>query len=244
MPARAAASNKLITATVHSAATVNESALCPPEGKAILIKLPHYPITIRLSMWDERYRCDEYVYGTEPNQFLHNNFRRITGRKVLCLAEGEGRNAVFLARQGYEVTAVDGSAEGRKKALKLADKYGVKLQYDVADLASYDFGVDRWDGIVSIFCHLPPALRQSVHMRVARALREGGVLLLEAYTPAQLKLGTGGPKDEAMMMTARNLEKELHSLHFTHLAELRRPVLEGFGHTGTGAVVQAIANRE
>lgn len=195
-------------------------------------------------MWDERYSCDEYVYGTEPNQFLAYNARRLTGKKILCLAEGEGRNAVWLAAHGFDVSAVDASAVGRDKALKLAAAQGVGIDYEVSDLACFDLGVARWDGIVSIFCHLPPALRQSLHKRIVHALKPGGVLLLEAYTPAQLKLGTGGPKDEAMMMTAPLLEKELRGLHFTHLAELKRSITEGFGHTGTGAVVQAIAVKE
>lgn len=195
-------------------------------------------------MWDERYSCDEYVYGTEPNQFLANNTRRLSGKKILCLAEGEGRNAVWLAAHDFDVSAVDASAVGRDKALKLAAEHGVSIDYEVSDLACFDLGVARWDGIVSIFCHLPPALRQSLHKRIVHALKPGGVLLLEAYSPAQLKLSTGGPKDEAMMMTAPLLEKELNGLHFTHLAELKRSVTEGFGHTGTGAVVQAIAVKE
>ncbi|WP_430459905.1 class I SAM-dependent methyltransferase [Thalassolituus sp. LLYu03] len=195
-------------------------------------------------MWDERYSGEAFFYGREPNQFLVQNARLLPEGKILCLAEGEGRNAVWLAGQGFQVTAVDFSAAGRSKALKLANERHLSLTYEVADLACFDLGVEQWDGIVSIFAHLPPALRQSVHMRVVRALKPGGVLLLEAYTPAQLKLKTGGPKDECMMMTAPLLEKELKGLHFTHLAEMRRPVLEGCGHTGTGAVVQAIGIRE
>lgn len=195
-------------------------------------------------MWDERYSNDDYFYGTEPNQFLAQNSDRLSGKKILCLAEGEGRNAVWLARKGFDVTGVDGSAEGKNKALKLAAQHDVSIEYQVADLASYDLGIEQWDGIVSIFCHLPPALRKSVHQRVVRALKPGGVLLLEAYTPKQLPLGTGGPKDEAMMMTVTSLEQELNGLHFNHLAEVKRKIIEGTGHTGTGAVVQAIAVRE
>ncbi|MAD45375.1 MAG: SAM-dependent methyltransferase [Oceanospirillaceae bacterium] len=195
-------------------------------------------------MWDERYSTSTYVYGTEPNRFLAENTQRLPKGKVLCLAEGEGRNAVHLARCGYQVTAVDASEVGRTKALKLAQKHNVSIDYQIADLASFDLGIDQWDGIVSVFCHLPPALRCSVHQRVTRALKPGGVLLLEAYTPNQIRLGTGGPKDESMMMTVALLEKELKPLHFRHLLELQRNVVEGTGHTGTGAVVQAIAVKE
>jgi len=195
-------------------------------------------------MWDQRYSSDQYIYGTEPNRFLSDNAGRLPRGKILCLAEGEGRNAVFLARQGYDVTAVDGSAVARDKALQLAEKHQVNITYLKADLASFDLGTEQWDGIVSIFAHLPAALRQSVHQRVCQALKPGGVLLLEAYTPNQLKLTTGGPKDETMMMNVAILEKELKPLHFQHLLELQRNIIEGVGHTGTGAVVQAIAVKE
>jgi 2-polyprenyl-3-methyl-5-hydroxy-6-metoxy-1,4-benzoquinol methylase len=194
-------------------------------------------------MWDERYSSDHYLYGTEPNQFLQQNVSRLEGKKILCLAEGEGRNAVWLARQGYQVSAVDASAVGQQKALKLAQQHKVGLHYEVRDLACFDLGVEQWDGIVSIFCHLPPALRKSVHQRIVHALKPGGVLLLEAYTPRQLQLGTGGPQDAAMMMDAATLEAELPGLRFDHLAEVKRNIVEGTGHTGCGAVVQVIATR-
>ncbi len=195
-------------------------------------------------MWNDRYSSGHYIYGTEANVFLAENVNRLPRGNILCVAEGEGRNAVFLARQGYNVTAVDGSEVAREKALKLAAKHKVNINYIVADLTSFDLGIEQWDGVVSIFCHLPPALRQSVHQRLCRALKPGGVLLLEAYTPNQLKYATGGPKDEAMMMSVPLLEKELKPLHFQHLLELKRNIVEGTGHTGDGAVVQAIAIKE
>ena len=111
-------------------------------------------------MWNERYNRAEYVFGTEPNDFLKENFQKIPlGGKVLCLAEGEGRNAVFLAEQGYQVTAMDMSNVGLNKALKLAQDRGVDIITQVADLADYDFGQAQWDGIVAIWAHLPPAIR-------------------------------------------------------------------------------------
>ncbi|MCA6063579.1 class I SAM-dependent methyltransferase [Thalassolituus marinus] len=194
-------------------------------------------------MWDERYSSDHYIYGTEPNQFLQQNVSRLGGKKILCLAEGEGRNAVWLARQGYQVSAVDASSVGQTKALKLAQQHKVSIHYEVRDLACFDLGIEQWDGIVSIFCHLPPALRKSLHQRIVHALKPGGVLLLEAYTPRQLQLGTGGPQDAAMMMDAATLEAELPGLRFDHLAEVKRDIVEGTGHTGCGAVVQVIATR-
>ena len=191
-------------------------------------------------MWNERYNTKEYAYGTEPNTFLAANFAHLPKGRVLSLAEGEGRNAVFLAQQGYAVTAVDGSQVGLDKAQALADARGVAVELVCADLADFELGVNAWDAIVSIFCPLPPAIRQALYRNVLAALKPGGVFLLEAYTPEQIKHGTGGGKSVELMQTAASLRAELPGLDFVHLVELEREVVEGTFHTGLGAVVQAI----
>lgn len=194
-------------------------------------------------MWDERYSTDDYAYGKAPNAFLAGRFAAIPKGRVLSLAEGEGRNAVFLARQGYTVTAVDGSQVGLAKAAKLAEEHGVMLELIHADLAEFEIGEGMWDGIVSIFVPLPSALRREVHRRVVAGLRPNGVYLVEAYTPAQLAYGTGGGKSADTMTTRESLLEDLPGLHFEHLQELERVVIEGSYHTGLGAVVQAIARK-
>ena len=143
-------------------------------------------------MWDERYSSKEYAYGTTPNEFLVEKVSCIPKGKVLSLAEGEGRNAVFLAKQGYAVTAVDGSLVGLNKARKLAEENNVVVEFIHADLADYDLGENKWDGIISIFCPLPSSLRKALYKRVIAGLKQNGVFLVEAYTPDQLKHGTGG----------------------------------------------------
>jgi SAM-dependent methyltransferase len=192
-------------------------------------------------MWDERYSSDDYAYGTTPNTFLQQHYASIPKGKILSLAEGEGRNAVFLAKQGYAVTAVDGSLVGLNKAKRLAGQNGVSIECIHADLAEYDLGEQAWDGIVSIFCPLPSALRIAMYKKVISALKPNGVFLLEAYTPDQLKHGTGGGNSADVMQTAASLSKELADLEFRHLIELERDVIEGSYHTGIGSVVQAIA---
>ncbi len=192
-------------------------------------------------MWDERYSAEGYAYGTTPNEFLAANVGRIPKGKVLSLAEGEGRNAVFLARLGYSVTAVDASRVGLDKARKLAAENGVEIELIHADLATFDLGENQWDGIVSIFVPLPSALRKALHGKVVAALKPKGVFLLEAYTPEQIKHGTGGGKSVDIMQSAESLRSELAGLEFRHLLELEREVIEGVYHTGIGAVVQLIA---
>lgn len=193
-------------------------------------------------MWDERYDEAGFGYGTEPNDFLRVNVDAIPAGPVLCLADGEGRNGVFLARSGYAVTTVDSSVIGVQKARRLAQQSGVSVDARVGDLATYDLG-RGWAGIVSIFCHLPPPLRAKVHRDLVRALAPGGVLLLEAYTPRQLGRGTGGPPVEAMLYEPEVVRSELKGLEIEHLAEVVRPVVEGRFHTGLASVVQVVARR-
>jgi ubiquinone/menaquinone biosynthesis C-methylase UbiE len=201
-------------------------------------------------MWDERYSDNEYVYGTSPNSFLASvidrircNHNHVHRGKVLSLAEGEGRNAVFLAEHGCFVTAVDASRVGLTKAEKLAKDRGVALKVIHSDLAHLEIEPNSWDAIVSIFCHVPSQLRSELHRKVVAGLRPGGVLVLEAYTPSQLALRTGGPQDVDMTMSLKQLESELAGLVFEHAQELEREVVEGKFHTGKGAVVQIVAHK-
>jgi len=194
-------------------------------------------------MWDERYSAEGYAYGTEPNQFLAENFDHIPKGKVLSLAEGEGRNAVFLAKHGYSVTAVDGSIVGLNKAKKLAEENGVTIETVHADLADFDLGENRWDGIISIFVPLPSSLRKQVYKKIESALKPNGVFLIEAYTPDQISHGTGGGNSADTMQTKESLTLELPRLKFIHLIELEREIIEGTYHTGIGSVVQAVGLR-
>ena len=193
--------------------------------------------------WDERYSGSGFAYGTEPNDFLVSVADRIPPGPVLMLGEGEGRNAAFLAGRGYDVVAVDQSAAGLAKARRLAEERGVRVETQQADLRDYPIRPAAWAGIVSIFCHLPPAIRVPLHAAVVRGLRPGGVFVLEAYTARQCGRGTGGPADPEMMPTLAELTAELAGLEFDHARELEREVREGSYHTGMAAVAQLVARR-
>ena len=194
-------------------------------------------------MWDQRYSSSAYLYGTEPNEFLRAQVQRLPLGRVLCLADGEGRNGVWLAGQGYQVTSVDASVVGIGKTRKLAVSRRVSVDAVHADLAGFDLGEGQWDAVISIFCHLPLPLRRDLHARVQKALKPGGVLLLEAYTPAQLALGTGGPPVAELMMDLAALRAEFMGMEVLHSVETEREVIEGEGHFGVGAVVQFIARK-
>lgn len=196
-------------------------------------------------MWDERYDTDDYVYGTEPNDFLREQVGLIgePPRAVLCLADGEGRNGVYLARLGHRVLSVDASAVGLRKAARLAEREGVPLETRLADLTEHTFPAEAFDAVVSIFCHVPEAGRPHLHRQVARTLKPGGILILEAYTPAQVPRDTGGPDTPDRTPTAVELEAAFADLEILSSREFDRQVVEGRGHTGLGAVVQFIARK-
>ncbi len=193
--------------------------------------------------WDERYAGSDYVYGTEANEFLAAAATHIRPGSVLCICEGEGRNATFLAEQGYAVTAVDNSSVGLAKARRLAARRGVGIAMRQQDLADFEIAPRHWQGIVSIFCHLPPALRARVHRDIVAGLAPGGVFVLEAYTPRQLELKTGGPPTPELMMELNTVRSELAGLDFVIARELERDVHEGQLHHGRGAVVQVLARK-
>lgn len=190
--------------------------------------------------WDERYRRG-YVYGTDPNDFLREVADLIPPGPVLCLAEGQGRNAVFLAERGHRVVAVDGSSVAVAGALALALSRGVQVEVVHADLADYVISPDTYSGITAFWAHLPEELRKRVHAAAVRGLRPGGALVLEAYTVAQLKYGKGGPSDPALMMSLEDLKAELAGLEFRIGRELEREVNEGIWHLGQSGVVQVLA---
>ncbi len=194
-------------------------------------------------MWDERYSESGFAYGTQPNDFLVEVGEQIPPGRVLCLAEGEGRNAVFLASRGYQVLAVDQSVVGLNKARRLAAEQGVSIETQASDLAAFEWGSESFQGIVSIWAHTPPELRASIHRECVSALAPGGVMVLEAYTPAQVGRGTGGPPNPVMCMTAEGLRQELAGLELTLLREIERDVAEGKYHNGSSCVVQMVARK-
>jgi SAM-dependent methyltransferase len=195
------------------------------------------------AMWEERYAADAYIYGTEPNDFLRAQIDALPVGAVLCVADGEGRNGVFVASTGRAVTSIDLTSSGVDKTRRLAQEQGVDITAVQADLAVHDIGIEAWDGVVSIFAHMPPPVRRDLHRRIVAALRPRGVLVLEAYTPDQIGRGTGGPPVAEMTMTLDGLRDEFDGLEFVHAVEMLREVHEGPGHTGLGAVVQVIARK-
>ena len=197
-----------------------------------------------MSIWDERYSTQDYLFGEEPNDFLKNAVQHIPQNgRVLCLGEGEGRNAVFLAKQGLQVTALDISAVGLKKTRGLADKNHVEVLTVQADLENYALGEEKWDAVVSIWCHLPSSLRKKVHAQIHKALKHNGVFIIEAYSPEQLHNNTGGPKNPDLLASLEMLKADLSSLNLVIASAVNRDVQEGTGHCGMSSTLQLVARK-
>lgn len=192
--------------------------------------------------WNSRYGEAEFAYGTEANDFLKEQSFP-SGSKVLCLAEGEGRNGTYLAEQGCHVTCVDYSVEGIHKMNELAAQKGVEIETVCADLNDYDLGTDKWDGIVIIFGHFPPDLRQKIYTQLYPALKEGGKLIIEVYHKDQVNYETGGPRDEQFLYSRAELLEDLKEFKKIEIHEVTREVHEGKYHHGQSKVVQVVAEK-
>ena len=198
-----------------------------------------------MSIWDERYAQDGYLFGTEPNEFLVSQRRWLKpGMSCLAVADGEGRNGVWLAQQGLHVLSVEASAVALEKAKKLARQRGVAIDFEQADLAHWQWDENRFDVVAAIFIQFaPPALREQMFAGIRRCLKPGGLLLLQGYTPRQLEYKTGGPGVAENLYTARLLRGQFAALEILHLAEHDSEIREGKGHAGMSALVDLVARR-
>ena len=196
--------------------------------------------------WDERYAEEGFAFGTEPNDFLREVAARLPVGRTLCLGDGEGRNGVFLAQLGHDVVTVDLSPVGVVKARRLAADRGVEIDARVADLETFELGAASWDCIVSVFCHLPPALRHKVHAAVPDALRQGGCFVLEAYRAANIGRGVGGPQNSEMTVELEDILGDLGATTGMTIEvgrEIEREIVEGKYHNGMSATTQVLARK-
>lgn len=194
--------------------------------------------------WDERYAGDTYLFGTAPNVFLVRNRDRLPAHgTVLAVADGEGRNGVWLAERGLDVLAVDGSEVALAKNRRLAAERGVAMHYEHADLATWGFGCERFDVIVAIFIQFAdPDFRSRLFASMCTALRPGGLLLLEGYRPEQLAYGTGGPPEARNMYTEPMLREAFAGLQIEHLESYDDELHEG-RHEGMSALIDLVARK-
>jgi cyclopropane fatty-acyl-phospholipid synthase-like methyltransferase len=198
-----------------------------------------------LARWNRRFAAAEYVFGTAPNAFLaaHAGLFK-PGQRALCVADGEGRNSVWLAEQGLEVTAFDFSPVALDKARRLAAGRGVSVRYELASVEDWRWRAGEFDVVVAIFIQfVVPAARRVLFERMSASLAPGGLLLVEGYTPAQLKYGTGGPKQVDQLYTEELLRQAFGSLEIVELKAYEAELDEGTRHRGMSAVIDLMARK-
>jgi SAM-dependent methyltransferase len=196
-------------------------------------------------MWNDRYSEPGYLFGTDPAAFLHREAGRLSAdQTALCVADGEGRNSVFLAERGLQVTAMDASDVAVEKARALADTKGVKVDFHVADIATWNWNARQYDVVAGIFFQFAdPELRDAIFAGMIHSLTPGGLLLLHGYTPAQLENNTGGPRILENLYTSDLLADRFKDLDILHLAEYEADLSEGSRHVGRSALIDFVARR-
>ena len=193
--------------------------------------------------WEERYSSPLFVYGESPNEFLAETLNKLTHGKIILPCDGEGRNAVFAAKAGWDTYAFDLSDAGKKKALQLANKVGVEFDFQVADALLITYPENTADAVALIYAHLPILIRQALHKKVFSWLKPGGKLILEAFNSLQLNNESGGPKNIEMLYTKEMLKEDFSALHIDYIEDVEIELCEGDFHNGKANVIRLIATK-
>ncbi len=198
--------------------------------------------------WDKRYAKDEYAYGVQPNEFLKSELSKYAVGTILLPADGEGRNGVYAATQGWEVFAFDVSTEGQKKAQRLAESNGVTIHYTIHSFEDMPYLPHQFNAIALIYSHFPSEKRPAFHKALISLLKPGGIIILEAFSNNNIEYVTknekvGGPRDVDMLYSVDELKKDFSGLEVIKLNEELVDLQEGLYHNGTGSVVRFIARK-
>ena len=198
--------------------------------------------------WDDRYSKEEFAYGEEPNNFLREQLKKLKPGKILFPAEGEGRNAIFAAKNGWEVYAFDISSEGRSKAHRLAIKNNVEIKYEVGQLQSLNYKPESFDVIALIYAHFPAAIKSGYHKTLSTYLRKGGLVIFEAFSKKHLDYlsrneKVGGPKEIEVLFSTEELRSDFNNFEIIELEEKVIQLNEGLLHNGQGSVIRFVGRK-
>ncbi len=192
--------------------------------------------------WDERYSIEDYYYGENPNEYLQSKIETLTPGKVLLTAEGEGRNAVYCAKLGWDVFSYDTSEVAKQKAFLLANKFGVKIDYEIESHKSFTTD-QKFDAIVVCFNHPPAFFRVEFHNKLVDMLKSGGYLILEGFSKNQTENSTGGPQDLDKLYDLDELKNDFKSLNIIEAEAIDTVLKEGRGHKGISSVIRIFAKK-
>ena len=191
------------------------------------------------NIWDDRYDAEEFVYGISPNEFFKEQLDALESGNILLPAEGEGRNAVYASKKGWNVTAFDSSKIGKEKALKLAENQGVDIEYQVID--ALGFKTDKkFDVLGLVYAHFPVKIRKQTHQRLLEFLKPNGKVIFEAFAKEQLGNPSGGPKNIDMLFSIEEIKDEFKGLKIDVLEQQTIQLNEGNGHIGKGEVIRFV----
>lgn len=193
--------------------------------------------------WNDRYAQQEFIYGVDPNNFLRENLEKLPVGTIIFPCEGEGRNAVYAAKMGWQVSAFDYSDSAKEKAAALAKEHGVNLTYEVASVQEQDYLESSADVVALVYAHLPTELRIALHQKAIRWVKPGGRIILEAFNPKQFSNSSGGPKNEEMLYTIDMLRSDFDGLIVEKLEAVEVVLSEGRFHEGKADVVRLVARK-
>ena len=199
-------------------------------------------------IWNERFRAKEYAYGEDPNEYLKEKLDTLSPGNILFAAEGEGRNAVYAAQKGWKVTAFDISAEGRSKAIQLAEKKEVKIEYLLGRLDELPFTQGQFDVLALIYAHFPAKIKSAYHRKLAGLIRKGGIVIFEAFSKNHLPYvtldpGVGGPKEIDMLFSTDEIRSDFADFEILELEEVVIELKEGLYHNGKGSVIRFMGKK-
>lgn len=201
-------------------------------------------------MWDNRYSSEDYAYGINPNVFLKDSIEKYKLKgSILMPAEGEGRNAVYAAKKGLEVTAFDISVEGKKKALKLAKKENIEITYDVGDFFNLNLINQKYDSAALIYAHFPPPLLSKYYQKIGELIKPNGILILEGFSKNHLKYreenpNIGGPNQLDMLFSKESIKNDFPDFEIIQLEETEVELSEGIYHNGIGSVIRFVGKKK
>lgn len=203
------------------------------------------PFPDAAAMWNQRYAGEEFLFGEAPNEYLREQAAHLPTRgRALCVADGEGRNSVWLARRGLQVDAFDIAENGVAKARRLAKRHGVTVDFAVADGDALAWPEAIYDLVAAIFVQFAdPAMRERLFANMVRALKPGGLLVLQGYTPRQLQYRTGGPQRADHLYTEELLREAFAALEIVDLRSYDAELREGRQHTGMSALIGMVGRR-
>lgn len=202
-----------------------------------------------IEKWNDRYAGDEYAYGEQPNKYLEEKLVQLPTGDILFPAEGEGRNAVFAAKLGWTVFAFDISIEGQKKALQLAERNKVSVDYRVGDLEKLNYKAEQFDAIALIYAHFPANIKSQMHKALGKYLHKGGIIIFEAFSKNHIHClaqneNVGGPKDIGSLFSTDEIKADFHNYDIIELKEIEVNLSEGRYHKGTGSVVRFLGRKK